>query len=129
MDQQGQTNKEEFTISGDEVVAKIRQLINEGNVRKVIIRTEEGRTLLEVPLTTASAVGAAAVLFAPVLAAIGALAALAAKLTIVIERTGQSQSSQPQSQSQSPQIQSQGSQTQPMSQQETNGNQDQGYQG
>jgi hypothetical protein len=127
MDQQGHNTKEEFTISGDEVVARIRQLISNGNVRRVIIRTEEGRTLLEVPLTAASAVGAAAVLFAPVLAAIGALAALAAKLTIIIERTDQPQSTQ--SQSQASQIQSQGSQTQPMSQQQTDGNQDQNYQG
>jgi len=118
MDQQGHNNKEEFTISGDEVVARIRQLIGEGNVRRVIIRTEDGRTLLEVPLTTASAVGAAAVLFAPVFAAIGALAALAAKLTIVIERTDQPQSSQPQAPSQ-------GAPTQAISPQQTDDNQNQ----
>jgi hypothetical protein len=87
MDQQNNNRKEEVTISADDVVAKVRELINEGNVRRVSIRNEEGRTLLEVPLTTGGAVAAAAVLFAPVLAAIGALAALAVKLTIVIERT------------------------------------------
>ena len=117
MDQQGHNNKEEFTISGDEVVARIRQLINEGNVRKVSIRTEDGRTLLEVPLTTGSAVAAAAVLFAPVLAAIGALAALAARLTIVVERAGGSQSSQ---------TPSEGAPTQAISPQQTDDNQNQG---
>jgi len=79
-------NKEEVTISGDAVVGKVKELIREGNVRRVSIRNEEGRTLLEVPLTAGGAVAAAAVIFAPVLAAIGALAALAVKLTLVIER-------------------------------------------
>jgi uncharacterized protein DUF4342 len=91
MDNQEKSHKEEFTISADDVVAKFRELINEGNVRRVIIKNEQGRTLLEVPLTTGGAVAAAAVIFAPVLAAIGALAALAVKLTIVIERAGEPQ--------------------------------------
>ena len=86
MNQQDKTRKEEVTISADDVVAKIKELINEGNVRRVSIRNEEGRTLLEVPLTTGGAVAAATVIFAPVLAAVGALAALVTKLTIVIER-------------------------------------------
>jgi hypothetical protein len=86
MDQQGRDRREEINISADDLVAKVKELINEGNVRRLIIKTEEGRTLIEVPLTTGGAVAAAAVIFAPVLAAIGALAALAVKLTIVIER-------------------------------------------
>jgi hypothetical protein len=91
MDQQGHSQKEEFTISADDVVAKVKELIKEGNVRRLSIRNEEGRTLIEVPLTTGGAVAAATVIFAPVLAAIGALAALAVKLTIVIERVGEPQ--------------------------------------
>ena len=72
----------EFTISGDEVVAKVRELIHEGNVRRIIIKNEEGRTMLEVPLTI-GVIGAA---FMPVIAAIGAAAALATRCTIVVER-------------------------------------------
>lgn len=79
-------NKEEITISGDAVVAKVKELIREGNVRRLSIRNEDGRTLIEVPLTAGSAVAAAAVIFAPVMAAIGAIAAMAVKLTLVIER-------------------------------------------
>ena len=73
---------QEFTINGDEVVAKVKQLIEEGNVRRLTIKNEEGRTLLEVPLTI-GVIGAALL---PVFAAIGALAALATRCTIVVER-------------------------------------------
>jgi len=73
---------EEFTISGDEVVAKVKELVREGNVRRLIIKNEDGRTLLEVPLTI-GVIGAALL---PVFAAIGALAALATRCTIVVER-------------------------------------------
>jgi hypothetical protein len=72
----------EFTINGDEVVAKVKELIREGNVRRIIIKNEDGRTMLEVPLTI-GVIGAA---FMPVLAAIGAAAALATRCTIVVER-------------------------------------------
>jgi hypothetical protein len=74
--------KQEFTVNGDQVVAKVRELVNEGNVRRLIIKNEEGRTLLEVPLTI-GVIGAALL---PVFAAIGALAALATRCTIVVER-------------------------------------------
>ena len=73
---------QEFTISGDEVVAKVKELIHEGNIRRLIIKNEDGRTMLEVPLTL-GLVGAA---FLPVLAAIGAAAAIATRCTIVVER-------------------------------------------
>jgi hypothetical protein len=73
---------EEFTVNGDEVVAKVRELIHEGNIRRLIIKNEEGRTMLEVPLTI-GVIGAALL---PVFAAIGALAALATRCTIVVER-------------------------------------------
>jgi hypothetical protein len=74
---------EEFTLNGDEVVAKVRELIHEGNIRRIIIKSEDGRTMLEVPLTI-GVIGAALL---PVFAAIGALAALATRCTIVVERT------------------------------------------
>ena len=73
---------QEFTISGDEVVAKVKELLHEGNIRRLIIKNEEGRTMLEVPLTLGF-VGAALL---PVLAAIGAAAAIATRCTIVVER-------------------------------------------
>ena len=77
-----QPRTQEFTISGDEVVAKVKELINEGNVRRLIIKNEDGRTMLEVPLTI-GVIGAALL---PVLAAIGAAAAIATRCTVVVER-------------------------------------------
>ena len=73
---------QEFTIDGDEVVHKVKELIHEGNVRRIIIKNDDGRTMLEVPLTI-GLIGAALM---PVLAAIGAAAALATRCTIIVER-------------------------------------------
>lgn len=73
---------QEFTIDGDEVVAKVKELIHEGNIRRITIKNEDGRTMLEVPLTI-GLIGAALL---PVFAAIGAAAALASRCTIVVER-------------------------------------------
>ena len=61
----------------------MKALIREGNVRRIIIKDENGHTIIEIPVTVA-AVGA---VFAPILAAVGALAAMAAKFTIVVEKT------------------------------------------
>jgi hypothetical protein len=74
--------KEEFKVSGEEVIKKLKELIREGNIRRIIIKNEEGKTLVEFPLTIGM-VGAALI---PVWAAIGAIAALVAKCTIVVER-------------------------------------------
>lgn len=76
------TRIQEFTIDGDQLLATVKELIHEGNVRRLTIKSEEGRTLLEVPLTI-GVIGAALL---PVFAAIGALAALATRCTIVVER-------------------------------------------
>ena len=84
---QSRSRVEEFTLNGDEVVAKVKELIEEGNVRRLIIRTEEGRTLLEIPLTIGVVGGVIGVALAPVLAAIGALAALITRVSVVVERT------------------------------------------
>ena len=73
---------EEFKVQARELVEKVRQLIHEGNVRRVIIRDDKGHTFVEIPVTVA-AVG---VILAPVLAAVGAIAAMAAHFTIVVER-------------------------------------------
>lgn len=77
---------EEFVVSGDAVIAKIKELLHEGGVRRLSLQTEEGRTLIEVPLTWGLAGAVAGTLFAPVWAAIGAIAALVVKLKIVVER-------------------------------------------
>jgi hypothetical protein len=77
---------EEFVVSGDTVVSKIKDLLHEGGVRRLSLQTEEGRTLIEVPLTLGLAGAVAGTLIAPVWAAIGAIAALVVKLKIVVER-------------------------------------------
>jgi len=74
--------KEEFRVSGDEIVKKVRELINEGNVRRIIIKNEKNETLMEIPVTFA-VVGT---VLAPILAAVGALAALLTNCTIIVER-------------------------------------------
>jgi hypothetical protein len=74
---------EEFEFDGDALISKIKELLHEGNIQRVIIKNEEGRTLIDLPLT----VGVVGVLLAPQLAAIGAIAALVTHGTMVIERT------------------------------------------
>ncbi len=76
------TRTEEFKLNGGEIINKIKDLIHEGNIRRIILKDEAGKTFLEIPLTV-GLVGAA---FAPVLAAIGAIAALVSKMTIVVEK-------------------------------------------
>ncbi len=71
---------EEFTLDGDKVLAKVKELIREGNVRRIIIKNEHGDTLVEFPVT----IGVVGALLAPPLAAVGALAALLTKCTIVV---------------------------------------------
>jgi hypothetical protein len=68
--------------TGEQLVAKIKQLIHEGNIRRIVIKNEKGTTLIEVPLT----LGVVGALVLPVWAAIGAMAALAANLIIVVEK-------------------------------------------
>ena len=73
---------EEFQFSGDTLIGKVKEIIRAGNVRRVIIKNEEGRVLIDVPLT----LGVVGTLLAPQLAAIGAIAALVLKGSIVIEK-------------------------------------------
>lgn len=72
----------EFTVKGEDVLKKIKALLKEGNARRIIIKGEKGETILEIPMT----IGAVGVLVAPLLAAVGALAALMTNCTIVVER-------------------------------------------
>ena len=77
---------EVFKVSADETVAKIKEIVAEGNVRRIIIQNEDGKTLIEFPLTIGVAAAAGVLLLAPLLAAVGVLAAILTDLTIVVER-------------------------------------------
>lgn len=73
---------EEFRVKGDEMVAKVKEIVHEGNVRRLTIKNEDGKTLVEMPLT----VGVLGVLLLPMWAALGAIAALVADCTISVEK-------------------------------------------
>jgi hypothetical protein len=79
---QERTLREEFRVSGEALVAKVKELVREGNVRRIAIKNDEGRTLVEIPLT----IGVIGTVLLPVWAALGAMAALVANLTIAVER-------------------------------------------
>jgi hypothetical protein len=73
---------EEFRVNGEEILTKVKELIREGNIRSIIIKNDDGKTLINVPLT----VGVVGTVIAPQLAAVGALAALLSHGTIVVEK-------------------------------------------
>ncbi|MFA5000530.1 MAG: DUF4342 domain-containing protein [Patescibacteria group bacterium] len=77
-----EVRQEQFKLYGHEVLEKVKKLIKEGNVRRIIIKNEKDKVLMEIPVTIA-VVGT---IFAPVLAAVGALAALVSKCTLVVEK-------------------------------------------
>jgi hypothetical protein len=77
--------KEQFKVTGDELLAKVKQIIREGNVRRLKIENK-GKTVLELPLTIGAPAAAIGIIWAPVLAAVGALAALVTESTIEVER-------------------------------------------
>ena len=76
---------EEFRVNGEELIAKIKNLLKEGNIRKVIIKDKEGKTVFEIPLTF----GVVGALIAPQLAAVGAIAALLTEATVVVEKSAE----------------------------------------
>jgi hypothetical protein len=76
------TTKESFNINGEELLNKVKELIREGNIRKITIQDKSGKELMSIPLT----VGVVGTVFLPVLAAIGAMAALLTECTISVER-------------------------------------------
>ena len=76
------THTEEFRVDGERIIAKIKELLHEGNIRKVIIKDKDGKVLMEIPVT----IGVVGVLIAPQLAALGAIAALLTEATIVVEK-------------------------------------------
>ena len=78
---------EEFKVDGDKLIAEIKRILHEGNVRRIIVKNDKGETLIEVPLT----IGVVGAILLPVWAALGAIAALAANFTIVVERVEETQ--------------------------------------
>lgn len=73
---------EEFQISADDLIRRVKELIHEGNIRRIVVRNEEGETLLEIPVT----VGLLGALLAPYLAALGVIAAMVTRCKIAVER-------------------------------------------
>ena len=76
------TTKETFSINGEQLLKKVKELIAEGNVRKITIKDKAGKELMSFPVT----IGVVGVVLAPILAAVGALAALVTECTISVER-------------------------------------------
>ena len=74
---------EEFKIKGEDLLSKFKQLIAEGNVRRIIIKDKDNKTIIEVPLT----IGVVGIVLAPSVAAVGTIAALVSECTIIVERT------------------------------------------
>jgi len=73
---------EEFKIDGDQLVGRVKELVRQGNIRRVVIKNNQGHPLVDIPLTW----GVVGSILAPQLAALGAIAALVGKATIVVER-------------------------------------------
>lgn len=76
------SGKEEFKVKGDDLIGKVKEIIRAGNVRRLIIKDKDEKTLIEIPLT----VGVVGIAIAPVIAAVGAIAALVTECTILVER-------------------------------------------
>ena len=76
---------EKYNVKGEELLAKVKKLIHEGNIRRVRV-IQGGRTIIEIPLTVGASAAALSIMMAPVLAAIGALAALITECTIEVEK-------------------------------------------
>ncbi|MDX1393139.1 MAG: DUF4342 domain-containing protein [Gemmatimonadota bacterium] len=82
-----ETRTEEHKVRGDNLVAKVKELIREGNIRRITIRNDDGKELIEIPLT----IGVVGTLLLPAWAALGAIAALVTNCSIVVERTDDSE--------------------------------------
>jgi hypothetical protein len=82
MENNKQSDRETFKVSGDEILSKIKEIIKEGNARRIIIKNEKEETIMEFPLT----IGAIGVVLAPLFAAVGALAAFVTSCTIEVEK-------------------------------------------
>jgi hypothetical protein len=78
---------EEIEVAGNQLVERVKELVAEGNVRRLILRTQDDKLILEIPLTAGAVFGGVVTLFAPLVAALGALAALLARVKVQIVRT------------------------------------------
>ena len=76
------TRTEELTVSGEKLVATVKELVHQGNIRRLTVKNRDGKSLIEIPLT----LGVVGILLLPTLAALGAIAALVTECTLVIER-------------------------------------------
>lgn len=74
---------EEFRVNGEELLGRVKQLVHEGDIRRIVIKNKEGRTVMEIPLT----LGVVGALLAPTLAAVGAVAALVTEATVIVEKS------------------------------------------
>jgi uncharacterized protein DUF4342 len=77
-------DREEMRVAGADLTDKVKELIHEGNVRRIILKNGEGQTIMEIPVTA----GVLVALVAPIVTALGAIAALASEWSIVVERRG-----------------------------------------
>ena len=75
-------NTEEFKVSGEQLLAKLKDLLHQGNIRRVVIKDKDGKVLIEFPLS----IGVVGFVLAPTLAAVGAIAALVTEATIIVEK-------------------------------------------
>lgn len=82
MAQNDKSNYESFKVSAEELLSKVKEIIKEGNARRIIIKNEKDEIIMEFPLT----IGAIGVVLAPIFAAVGTIAALATNCTIVVEK-------------------------------------------
>ena len=85
---QERTWSEEIVVAGHQLVERVKQLVADGNVRRLIIRSPSGESLMEIPLTAGVAVGGVFTIMAPILAALGALAALLVEVKVEVVHTG-----------------------------------------
>lgn len=82
MAEKDKSKYESFKVSGEELLSKVKEIIKEGNARKIIIKNDKDETIMEFPLT----IGAIGVVLAPIFAAVGTLTALATHCTIIVEK-------------------------------------------
>ena len=82
MSEEEKVKTEEFHVTGDALMAKIKELLHEGNIRRITVTNEEGKTMVTIPLT----IGVVGALLAPQLAALGAIAALISRGSIIVEK-------------------------------------------
>ncbi len=80
------TKQEEFKVDGEQLLAKVKELIRQGNIRRIILKNKDGKVLIEIPFTVGVVGVGVGVLVVPVLAAVGAIAALVTECTIVVIR-------------------------------------------